>query len=70
MASIYIGVNRGADTQPDVQSGGITEGASTGSTDLEIRIDTGKGWTREEITRTTKRLLDYLNDGRTTIMPL
>ena len=71
MASIYIGANLGEpDMGPDPQTGGIVEGASTGSTDVELRIDTGKSMTRMDVNLITKRLLEYLNDGRTAVFPL
>lgn len=66
MASIFLGLNRGAADMPDQ----VVEGAATGGTDVELRIDTGKGLTREEITRITSRLLDALNDGRSTYFTL
>lgn len=66
MASIYIGYNRGADLSPDK----ATEGASTGSTDVELRIDTGKDLTRNEVTDISEAILRYLNDGRTAVFKL
>jgi hypothetical protein len=45
MAQQYIGVNRGADYNPDA----LTVGTSTGSTDVELRIDDTKGWTTAEL---------------------
>lgn len=72
MASIFIGVNRGViETGPDANSsGGIIEGASTGSTDVEIRIDTGKSLTRNEVDVILDKLKQYLLDGRTAVFPL
>ncbi len=45
MASKYYAVNNLPTLydQPDQ----ITVGTSTGSTDIEVRVDTGKSWTRE-----------------------
>ncbi len=43
MASRYYGLNRG---QTEFQ---VTEGASTGSTDIELRVDTGKSLTKNDI---------------------
>jgi hypothetical protein len=63
MASIYIGFNRGADLSPDK----ATEGASTGSTDVELRIDTSKSMTRQDVNLITEAILRYLNDGRTAV---
>lgn len=66
MASIFIGFNRGADLSPDK----ATEGASTGSTDVELRIDTSKSLTRSEVTEIAGAILRYLNDGRTAVFTL
>ena len=66
MASIYIGYNRGADLSPDA----ATEGASTGSTDVELRIDTGQGLTRLEVANIAEAIVRYLTDGRTSAFPL
>jgi hypothetical protein len=63
MASIYIGFNRGADLSPDK----ATEGSSTGSTDVELRIDTSKSMTRQDVNLITEAILRYLNDGRTAV---
>lgn len=63
MASIFIGYNRGADLSP----GKATEGASTGSTDVELRIDTGKGLQRSEVKDIMTAIERYLLDGRTTV---
>ncbi len=66
MASIFIGYNRGASLDP----GNATEGASTGSTDVELRIDTGKGLTRQDVALIVEAIERYLNDGRTAVFTL
>lgn len=66
MASIFLGLNRGAGSMPDQ----VTEGAATGGTDVELRIDTGKGLTRGEIFDITQRLLEALDDGRSAYFTL
>lgn len=67
MASIYLGLNRGvADQGPDK----VVEGASTGATDVELRIDTGKGLTRTEVHDLACRLVEALLDGRSTYFTL
>lgn len=63
MASIYIGYNRGADLSPDQ----ATEGASTGSMDVELRIDTGKGLNRGEIILILEAIERYIADGRVAV---
>lgn len=45
MTQRYIGVNRGANYNPDA----LTVGTSTGSTDIELRIDDTKGFTTLDI---------------------
>lgn len=64
MASIYVGLNRGAQA---MNPQNVTEGSSTGSTDVELRFDTGKGLTRKDINIITEALLRYINDGRTAV---
>ena len=46
MASTFIGLNRG---QQGLLVSDFTVGTSTGSTDVEVRIDTGKSLTRGEV---------------------
>jgi hypothetical protein len=61
MASLFIGLNRGAQDQgPDE----VTVGTSTGSTDVELRMDETKSLTRMDILLITEALLRYINDGR------
>lgn len=45
MASTFIGLNRG---QQGSLVSDFTVGTSTGGTDLEVRIDTGKSLTRQD----------------------
>ncbi len=61
MASEYFGLNRG------VQDGGpdkITVGTSTGSTDMELRVDLTKGITRKDVNLFLCQLEKFINDGR------
>lgn len=46
MASTFIGLNRG---QQGCMVGDFTVGTSTGGTDVELRVDTGKSLTRLEV---------------------
>lgn len=63
MASRFFGLNRGQDEMnPDA----VTSAASTQSTDVELRVDTGKGLTRHEVVRITEALLRHVADGRST----
>lgn len=67
MASIFLGLNRGVtDEGPDA----VIEGAATGNTDVELRIDTGKGLTRTEVAVLTERLILALLDGRSAYFTL
>jgi len=67
MASIYLGLNRGQNTaNPEA----VTEGSSTGSTDVELRVDTGKALLRSEVWELTQNLLHYLLDGRSAFFPM
>lgn len=67
MASIFLGLNRGvADMGPDA----VTEGAATGATDVEVRIDTGVGLTRNDVDVMLDRIKEALLDGRSAYFPL
>lgn len=67
MASAFFGYNRGADLSPDK----ITESATTtGSVDVELRVDLTKGLTRGEITDIVEAILRRINDGRETLLKL
>lgn len=54
MASRFYGLNRG---QTEFS---VTEGASTGSTDVEVRVDTGKSLTKEEILQKLEQLRNVI----------
>jgi hypothetical protein len=58
MASTYYGVNRGVNH--GFQNSDVTVGAATGSTDIEIRIDNGKSWTRMEVSIELDRLKKHI----------
>lgn len=61
MASLFIGLNRGTQDQgPDE----VTVGTSTGSTDVELRMDETKSLTQMDILLLTEALLRYIIDGR------
>ena len=60
MASIFIGINRGV---MDMNQNAITEGASTGATDFELRVDTGKGSSRLDIIRALEAFERYVSNG-------
>lgn len=68
MADIYIGYNFGADLSPDQ----ATEGASTGSTDVELRISTTNlataKATRLDVLLIMEAIERYLSDGRTNVL--
>ena len=63
MASRFIGLNRGQ-TEFD-----IVEGASTGSKDCELRVDTGKNLTKTEVRIMLEQIQNYLQTKNTTIPP-
>ena len=62
MASQYYGFNRGTDLSPNA----ITTGTSTGSTDVEVRIDLTKGITRQDAYLILEAVIRYIEDGRST----
>ena len=70
MASVFIGTNRG---QSPLQVNSFTIGATTGSTDVELRIDQTKSLTKKDVVLVLKGLEVLLSSnapGATTILPL
>lgn len=66
MADVFYGVNRGA-TSPAPDA--ISYGTSTQSTDIELRIDTGKGTTRKDVENAVEQIMNRINDGRNSTYP-
>lgn len=61
MASVSLGLNRGADQSPDA----ITIGTLAVSTnDVEVRIDNTKGLTNADVIEILKAVERRLEDGR------
>lgn len=56
MPSWFIGVNRGQLQNPGL----VRAGTSTASTDFELRIDTGKGSTKEDTLLAVTTVMQYL----------
>ncbi len=61
MASQYFGYNRGTDLSPDA----ITTGTSSGTTDVELRVDLTKSLTKEDVLLITEAILRMILDQRT-----
>ncbi len=57
MASTYIGINRG---QLEGKGASITAGTASGSTDFELRIDTGKSSTKEDVVKAMRAFELYI----------
>jgi hypothetical protein len=57
MADNFIGINRGA--LDDVPAS-ITVGSSTGAKDIELRVDTGKGTTRQDVIKALEAIRSYI----------
>lgn len=67
--NVYVGYNYGADLSPDQ----ATEGSSTGSTNVELRItydDAAYVPSRTDILLIAEAIKRYLEDGRTAVLPL
>jgi hypothetical protein len=64
MANIYIGYNYGEDLSPD----NATEGAATGSKDVELRIDTSKFTSRLDAVLIAEAIIRYIQDGRSAVL--
>jgi hypothetical protein len=61
MTQNYFGLNRGQSIGPDTVT--VTSG-STGSTDVEFRVDSTKSLTRQDIVMALDTLRVYFLDGR------
>lgn len=61
MASEYYGLNRGASDNEAL----VTKGTSTGSTDVELRVDLTKSLTKLEVIEITKTLLRHITSAST-----
>jgi len=56
MASNFLGINRGQTDQP----GNVVTGSSTQSTDFELRVDTGKGSTKEDVVKAMRAIEKFI----------
>lgn len=62
MASEYFGMNRGAGYE--LQPYQLTIGTSTGSTDMELRVDLTKSLTRKDVVNFLEGLRVAIMDGK------
>lgn len=65
MASKFYGINLGQTENGET----VTVGNATGATDVELRVDTGKNLTRNDVHRLAEVLLLRVNDGRDASLP-
>lgn len=56
MASEYYGLNRGANANEE----SVTKGTSTGSTDVEVRVDLTKSLTKLEVIVLVETILRHI----------
>lgn len=56
MASNFLGINRGQTDNP----GNVATGAATTGTDIELRIDTGKGTTKEDVVKALRAIEGFI----------
>lgn len=56
MASIYIGVEPGADYST------ATAGTSTTSKSVELRVDTGEGWSLQDVLVSLEHITRYFQE--------
>lgn len=56
MASWFLGINRGRLENP----GFVSAGVATAATDFELRIDTGKSSTKEDVIKALRLFEQYL----------
>jgi hypothetical protein len=57
MADHFYGVNRGI---VRTVSPTVTEGSSTGSTDVEVRVADAAGWTKYELRKALDAIIDQI----------
>lgn len=57
MADNFLGTNRGKLDDVPVS---ITVGTSTGATDIELRVDTGKGTTRQDVVKALEAIKSFI----------
>ncbi len=57
MANNFIGINRG---KLDDVPASIAVGSSTQATDIELRVDTGKGTTRKDVIVALEAIQNYI----------
>jgi len=55
MADRFVGLNRGETENK------IVEGAATAGKDIEVRVDTGKGFYNSEIIQQLEKLINYFS---------
>lgn len=55
MASNFLGINRG-----QFKTGDVATGSSTQATDFELRIDTGKASTKQDVVLAAEILLQFI----------
>lgn len=63
MASVYYGQNRGDNNWDDSV---VQAGASTNSTDIEVRIDTSKSWTPAEAWEAAQNIMRFVISAHNT----
>lgn len=62
MADRYFGLNRGADANTPV-----TEGSSTGSTNVELRVNDAVSLTKSEVAILVEQIIKHIDDVNVTI---
>ena len=65
MTQRYFGLNRGQNAKKDEP----TLGTSTGSTDMELRVDDTKLINKKELRILMERIIDYIEERDLTISP-
>jgi hypothetical protein len=61
MATYYLGLKRGADFNPDNVTAGTSSAGS--GVDVEVRIDTTNGTTREESVLALQQVIAFIEQG-------
>lgn len=66
MASFFLGLNRG---EPDLAQGLISNGTTTASDDIELRMDSGKNLTRKDVLLAMEAFEAFIESNSGSFLP-
>lgn len=66
MASNFLGLNRG---ELDMNQGNVSNGTTTASDDIELRMDSGKNLTRKDVLMAMELFEAFIESNSGTFLP-